>query len=205
MKICLIGKLCDESIVWLENLLSMGWDVELLNTHLTNHHNDCLEKNLSIIPYNLYRSHKFPYGIKGLIELYLYHKRIKIVGDYFYRTKRDLENYFSEHKFELIFAWWGSDIFYELYQIVYEINLNLPIIHCLNTYPSTPLRLGYGYFEDWFYKLFHNKIAGRIFYSEKMKIFYEAKIGSLNNSCLTLIEPYLRKCYYSKKKAGTEK
>lgn len=194
MRICIIGKLSTGSIVWIENLLSLGWNVELLNTHLTNHHNDYLENNLSIIPYNLYRSHKFPYGIKSLIELFCYHKGIKGARGHFYRTKRELEDYFSEHKFDLIFAWWGSDIFYELYQIIYEINLNLPIIHCLNTYPSTPLRFGYGYFEDWFYKLFHNKIAGRIFYSQEMKNFYETKIGSLNN--FTLIEPYLSKCYF---------
>jgi hypothetical protein len=197
-KVCVIGKLCDESIVWIENLLYLGFKVDFINTHWKVFSNTYLENELKIMPLNLYYNHSFSYGIQSLFELYCLHKRIKQkVPLYFKKTIEILSEHFRKNQYDIIFAWWGIDNFYELYHIIHDLKLKTPIIHCLNTYPSTPIRTIYGFFEDYFYKIFHDRINGRIFYSDEMRSFYERKIYKSKNNYIIMPDSYLSKCYYA--------
>jgi len=201
MKILFFGRLCEESIVWLQNLSSLNYSISFINTHQNYFDDEYYRNNLKIDKFDLFKNHKFPYGIKNLMELYLYDKRILNYSPGYLRTTKDLlQRYFCENSFDLIFTWWGSDVFYELYILLVELKLNIPVIHIINTYPAMPIRSVYGFFEDQFYKRFIDKIDGIVYYSGEMKNYFTNKIRSEEITSITIIDPpYSMKSYYQER------
>lgn len=200
MRVTLMGKLSVPCYPWAENLAESGYDFSFLNTHMSRQGgplSDRLAREYSVEPYNLYQEHTFPYGARSRLEILAYHYGLlRRHPTHWDKTVARLEDYAAKAKPDLLFLWWGYDLAYEIYLMKYILKWDIPIVHVMNTFPADTQGLGWGKIELKFYRLFHDKIAGRIFYSDEMKQYYERKVGKAPRS-LTMVEPYLRRHYWT--------
>ena len=198
IRICFIGRACSESVSWINNLFSLGCDVTFFNTHPTTNLQDFITGNSSgnIKCHDVAKKHYVRPNIINNAKLLMDHWKIIKASDGFLSSLvRYYASVFSSPntKYDLLFFYYGSDVFIEMYVILNILGCKIPVLHGINTIPSVPVKLGYSNIEKALYRVFNKTTTSRIYYSDIMKHYFDNNIGK--SLGFIAPEPYLSTVY----------